>query len=375
MCGCKINIFEYNLNMRLKIAIVLLLSYHSVLSQITEDFSDGNFTNNPSWNGTISDYIVNSDLALQLNNSEAATSYLSIENNLNNSNDNEWRFWVKQSFSPSSAKFGRIFLTSDNEDLSNCQNGFYIQLGESGSNDAIRLFKMSDGNSTLLCAGSDGQIATSFEVNIKITRAINGDWKLFCDLTGGTNFVLLSTANDTSPLSNNYFGILSTYTISNANKFYYDDIYIGIEEIDETPPSCLDATVLSATEIDMQFNEPLEQVSAEDALNYTLAPSLSIFQVNLDENNSSIVHLSLAEPMSNGAEYTLSIENIEDLEGNSSLPQTFEVSYLIGETPEIGDVILTEVFPDPSPSIGLPSVEFIEIFNTSTKYLISRNGK
>ena len=55
-----------------------------------------------------------------------------------------------------SANFGRLFLSADNEDLSNCQNGFYIQLGESGSSDAIRLFKMSDGNSTLLCAGSDG---------------------------------------------------------------------------------------------------------------------------------------------------------------------------------------------------------------------------
>ena len=353
--------------MHLKIAFVLLLSCHSVLSQITEDFSDGNFTNNPSWSGSISDYIVNSDLVLQLNNSVATSSYLSIENNLNDSNDNEWRFWVKQSFSPSSANFGRLFLTSDNEDLSNCQNGFYIQLGESGSIDAIRLFKMSDGNSTLLCTGIEGQIATSFEVNIKITRSINGDWKLFCDLTGGTNFILLSTASDISPLGNSYSGILSTYTVSNANKFYYDDIYIGIEEIDETPPSCLDVTVLSATEIDLQFNEPLEQISAEDVSNYAVSPSLSIFQANLDENNSSIVHLSLAEPLSNGTEYTLSIEDIEDLEGNSSLPQSFDLSFLIGETPEKGDVIITEVFPDPTPSVGLPSVEFIEIFNNSNK--------
>ena len=75
--------------MQLKTAFIILLSCHSVLSQITEDFSDGNFTDNPSWNGTMSDYLVNSDLALQLNNSIATTSYLSIENNLNNSNDNE----------------------------------------------------------------------------------------------------------------------------------------------------------------------------------------------------------------------------------------------------------------------------------------------
>ena len=226
---------------------------------------------------------------------------------------------------------------------------------------------MSDGTSTLLCTGIEGQIATSFEVNIKITRSINGDWKLFCDLTGGTNFILLSTASDISPLGNSYSGILSTYTVSNANKFYYDDIYIGIEEIDETPPSCLDVTVLSATEIDLQFNEPLEQISAEDVSNYAVSPSLSIFQANLDENNSSIVHLSLAEPLSNGTEYTLSIEDIEDLEGNSSLPQSFDLSFLIGETPEKGDVIITEVFPDPTPSVGLPSVEFIEIFNNSNK--------
>ena len=349
------------------LVFALLLSCHSVFSQITEDFSDGNLTNNPSWNGTTSDYIVNSDLALQLNNSIATTSYLSVENNLNNSDDNEWRFWVKQSFSPSSANFGRLFLSSDSEDLNNCQNGFYIQLGESGASDAIRLFKMNDGNSTLICSGIDGQIATSFEINLKITRTSNGDWKLFCDLTGGTNFILLSTANDTSPLSNNYSGMLSTYTISNANKFYFDDIYIGIEEIDEIPPSCLEATVLSATEIDLQFNEPLEQLSAEDVSNYSISPSLNIFQANLDEDNSNMVHLNLAEPMSNGAEYTLSIQNIEDVEGNASLPQSFEVSYLVGETPELGDVILTEIFPDPSPSVGLPPAEFIEIFNTTNK--------
>ena len=141
----------------------------------------------------------------------------------------------------------------------------------------------------------------------------------------------------------------------------------SIEEIDETPPSCIDVNVLSATEIDLQFNEPLDDISAEDASNYTISPSLTISQANLDDNNSSIVHLSLADPMSNGAAYTLIIENIEDLEGNLSLSQSFDISYLIGETPEKGDVILTEIFPDPSPSVGLPSVEFIEIFNASNK--------
>mgnify|MGYP001261072438 CR=1 FL=1 len=361
--------------MYFKLAFVILLCCHPVLSQITEDFSDGDFTNNPSWSGTNSDYEVNSDDQLQSNNSLAATSYLSIENNLNNDNDNEWRFWVKQGFSPSSANFGRLFLTSDSEDLSNTQNGFYIQLGESGSIDAIRLFKMVDGNSTLLCSGADGQIATSFEVNIKITRASNGDWKLFCDQSGGTNFVLLSNTNDSGPLINGFSGMLSTYTVSNASKFYYDDIYIGIEIVDETPPTCIDAAVISATEIELQFNEPLNELSAESTTNYTISPFIDISQAELDAINTSIVHLSLAEPLSNGAAYTLEIENIEDLAGNSSLFQSLNISFLIGESAELGDVIITEIFPDPSPSVGLPTVEFIEIFNKSDKIFDLSNWK
>ena len=116
------------------------------ISQITDDFSDGDFINNPGWSGSTNDFIVNSDLKLQLNNTEAALSFLSIENNLNPQNNNEWRFWIKQAFSPSSANYGRFFLSADNPDLSLCLNGYYLQLGESGTNDALRLFHLDNGN-------------------------------------------------------------------------------------------------------------------------------------------------------------------------------------------------------------------------------------
>ena len=53
------------------------------ISQITDDFSDGDFLSSPGWSGSINDFIVNTDLKLQLNNTEAAISFLSIENNLN----------------------------------------------------------------------------------------------------------------------------------------------------------------------------------------------------------------------------------------------------------------------------------------------------
>ena len=57
------------------LAVSLLLS-GQLTAQVVDNFSDGNFTNNPTWSGTTADFIVNSSQQLQLNNTVAATSYL-----------------------------------------------------------------------------------------------------------------------------------------------------------------------------------------------------------------------------------------------------------------------------------------------------------
>jgi hypothetical protein len=107
--------------------VVTLLLSAQLTAQVVDNFSDGDFANNPTWSGTTADFIVNSSQQLQLNNTVAATSYLSTSHNLSDINDKEWRIWVKQSFSPSSSNYGRIYLTADNADLTLAQNGYYLQ--------------------------------------------------------------------------------------------------------------------------------------------------------------------------------------------------------------------------------------------------------
>ncbi|MFM7467486.1 MAG: hypothetical protein ACKO2O_06260, partial [Crocinitomicaceae bacterium] len=170
----------------------------SYFSQVVDDFSDGDFTNNPTWSGTTVEFIVNTSQQLQLNNTIAATSYLTTNHNLADLNNKEWRIWVKQSFSSSSSNYGRVYLTADNTDLTLVQNGYYLQFGEANMIDAIRLFKLEAGVPTSLCAGIDGQIANSFTVNVKVKRDASGNWSLFADLTGGLNYILQGTANDPS---------------------------------------------------------------------------------------------------------------------------------------------------------------------------------
>ena len=125
-------------SMQIKILFLFFSLPFISTSQLTDDFSDGDFSTNLEWNGSTADYMINSDQKLQLNNSEASTSYLSTPHNFTSIEQKEWHIWTKQSFSPSSSNNGRIYLTSDDADLTNTLNGYYIQLGESGSSDALR---------------------------------------------------------------------------------------------------------------------------------------------------------------------------------------------------------------------------------------------
>ncbi len=355
--------------MRLFLFSVFFLTQLTSFGQIFDDFSDGDFTSGTPWQGTNADYIVNGLEQLQLNNVGAATSYLSTPHNLSPfiSGNKEWKFWTRQAFSPSSGNFARIYLTSSNSDLSTAPDGFYLQLGEAGTADAVRLFKSDGGVDTELIAGPSGQISTSFSIGIRVVRDNLGNWSLYVDPAGGINFGLIGSATDATNLLGTHSGMLNIYTSSNATKFYYDDIYIGDEVLDLTPPVLLSATVINANLIDVLFDEALDQATAENPANYSFTPSLGILSYTLDGTNPALVHLVPDTPLVNGQSYNVTTTGIADTEGNISGTQTASFAYLIAETPVAGDVVINEVMFDEAPSIGQPLVEYVEIYNRSTK--------
>lgn len=340
----------------------------TVTAQITEDFSDGDFTNNPTWSGTTADFIVNTSQQLQLNSLVPGVSYLTTPHGLTSIDNKEWRIWVKYTFAPSSSNYGRVFLTSTISDFSQGSDfGYFLQFGESGSNDAVKLYRSESSVETLICAGPLGQIANSFQVSLKVIRNSQGDWSIYGDFSGGQNYSLLATGNDPTNYVGSYFGISGVYTISNANKFFYDNIYIGNEILDLTPPVLSSANVISTNQVDAVFNEAVTALSAENIVNYSIVSGISIASATLDVINPSLVHLNLVNSLSNGNTYTLSSNNISDLAGNVSGNQSINFQYLVPDSVVKGDVIITEFFPDPSPVVGLPEVEFVEIYNASNK--------
>src|SRR5690606_14115719 len=135
-------------------AYFLLFIASAAFAQVNESFSDGDFTNNPTWSGGNSDFVVNATFKLQSNNSVANSSYyLSTPNTL--ATETEWEFFCQLNFNTSSANYVDIYLTASDANLSaSTTSGYFVRIG--GTDDEISLFKKSaTGVLTKIIDGTD----------------------------------------------------------------------------------------------------------------------------------------------------------------------------------------------------------------------------
>lgn len=343
-------------------------------AQFADDFSDGDFSASPVWDGDAGVFIVNASQQLQLNNTVAATSQLRSANNMATLNGMEWRMRVKLTFSGSASNFGRVYLVSDQADLNAPLNGYYLQFGEAGSLDAIELFEQTGGTSASVCRGTDALVANSFDVGVQVKRDAAGVWQLLVDATGGTNYALQATGSSTAHTTSAFIGVLCTYTVSNADNFFFDDFYAGALIVDTEAPTVLSATFTSAVDVDVRFSEPVEEVSAESVANYALSPSLTINSAIRDGIDASLVHLGLGASMTNGTEYTVTATGVQDLAGNVGAASSGTFTYVVPVAAEFRDVVINEIMCDPTPVVGLPEAEFLELHNATTDRVFDLAG-
>ncbi len=349
--------------------VLLFFSFISATAsaQVVDNFSDGNFTVNPVWAGDSTEFKVNSAFQLQVNNTIAGASYLSTPSYTSSLNNTEWSFYIKQYFAPSSSNYGRVYLASNQANLEGALNGYYLQFGEALSNDAVELFRQTGTTSTSVCRGTNGQIAASFAISVRVTRDAVGSWKLYVDLAGGTSYSMEATGTDNTYTSSNYFGVATVYTISNATNFYFDNFYNGPIIIDITPPTIVSSAIISSTQLDVLFDEAVDTTTSQTLTNYSANNSLGNPSTAIrDAVNFRLVHLTFAIPFTNGLLNTLTVSNIQDLSANVMLTAATNFTYIVAPTATYKDIIINEIMADPTPQVNCPAVEFIEIYNRST---------
>lgn len=358
---------------KFSLALILCLSFFIMNAQLIDDFADGDFNTNPIWVGSTDAFIINADFQLQLDDDAAGQNYLSVNQSETDLSAKEWRFYIKQSFSPSVNNNSRVYLSSNTPTLSYSGNdgagvnGYFLLFGENGSDDAIRLFKDNAGtlDTEELGSGTIGFVSSSFEITVKIVRDALGNWSIYSDENAGEDYQLQFTAFDNEYTSTNNMGVSCKYTISNSDDFFFDDFYYGSVIVDEAPPTIIASEIISDTEIDLLFSEPVNLDVAENVSNYNLAGIGNPTTAIVDLDNPALIHLTFSTSFIEDDLMTLSIENIEDLSGNIMILTSIELTYIIPTLGEYRQIVFSEIMADPTPVVNLPEVEYVELKNIS----------
>ena len=361
-----------------------LFTLQSSFAQFVEDFADGNFTDNPTWIGDEALFVVNADLELQLNDTNVtqSESYLSVA--AITGMEANWNFTVNLDFSPSGSNFCRIYLNSSQDNLTQSLNGYYVQIGGiSGDQDAVELVKQEGSTLTTLISGTPGLAATDgVNVGVAVSRDNSGLWNLQVDYAGGQNFIDQGSATDASIEGGAFFGIMCRYTSSRNDAFTLDDVSISpiIQDLD--PPTVVSVEALSPSSLQITFSEAIDFNSVDGFGNsFQLDNGIADTSYTIDQTaGPNIIQLGIKPDLINGTTYTLTVQNISDIAGNVLNSQSIEFAYIETILAQEFDILINEFMADPTPQVGLPNSEYIELFNNSntafnlSDYMISSGG-
>ncbi|MEX1132819.1 MAG: lamin tail domain-containing protein [Flavobacteriales bacterium] len=340
-----------------------------VLGQFQDNFSDGDYTNDPTWSGDTDLFTIaddGGDLRLRSNNPGAATYHLSTPSTL--AADAQWEFFLNLRFATSGANYVDAYLMSPQADLNPRPEGYFVRMGD--TQDHIVLYKRVGTTNTALVssAGSVLGSSTNNPFRIRVTRDLDNNWTLAYQSDGTGTFTTAGTAVDNTFNTSTHFGILivQSTAASAVNNHFFDDFIVSSIPVDEAPPVISAIDVQDALNIDVLFNEPVDIATAQTVGNYGLSPTVVISSALLDVSDPSRVRLALASPMQNGTTYTLTVTGVQDLVGNATDNASGDFLYFVPDVPVYRDVVINEVMVDPSPPLGLPDAEYIELFNATT---------
>lgn len=339
----------------------------SVSCQLFDNFDDGDLTTNPTWFGDVGNFVRDEEGALRLKAPKEGKSF--IYTNLSLPDSFEFSILHGIDFSPSASNLSKIYLILDNVDLTKA-NGYYLNFGENGSLDAIKLYRLDRGAATLLASGVNGNIAKNLNLIEILLTYRQGKWNLKAKYDGSgsltTEFDFIQ--NIPAITTQRYFGIECIYTSTRTDKFSFDNLSIKEYRPDTSPPQLSRALVLEPTKVLVQFSEEIN-TSSFIASAIAFEPQVGTISSILPAGgyiNGFII--SLNNPLENSKFYTLKLFNIKDLIGNNA-PSL--VSNQLRFVPKVAseDVILSEILFNPYPE----AEDFIELYNKRT-FAINLNG-
>jgi hypothetical protein len=349
------------------LVIFFLVLSDPLCAQFTDNFSDGDFTNNPTWSPDDAEHWIIDNGRLRSNSSVPNSSFY-ISTPSTKAVHAQWEFFTQLLFNTSGNNYVDVYLVSANQNLNAPgNNGYFVRIG--GTPDEISLYKIVNGAVSIIINGTDGVTNSSNNVlRIKVVRDANDLWTLSYDVTGtGADYFDEPSVPDNTFSSGNFFGLRITQsTATFFNRHFFDDFYVGDIIFDTEPPLIVFAEAASSTELVVRFNERVDPLTAQVAANYSVNNGMGKPINAVLQADNRTVRLMFTNSFPNGITCRITATGVEDLSGNAIVSATADFFFFEPLPVHYKDVIFTELFPDPNPVIGLPEAEFVEVYNRST---------
>lgn len=343
--------------MKTNVLFALLLVPIFSWAQFTEDFSDGDFTANPAWIGTVDNFIVNSNLQLQSNAKTASTSYLftpskAIENA-------EWECFFKIDHTTSASNYACMYIISDRPSIENGLQAYFVQVG--GTNDEVSLFYQNGTKKEKIIDGEDKRTdGKPVEIKVKVTRDEEAVFRLYSKLPTEADWFFEGEMLHDKAVKAKYFGLSYTNTSTTGNAYFFDDISVEGDIIrDVISPFLTDIQILPPHQLHLKFSETMTISDIDIIVNGSYP---RIISVDWDEDMEGVV-VGFDDEFSIGKKYQIDIENAFDEAGNYINNYTYNTG--IVEDIEPDDVIFNEVMFHHHEN----SAEYVELYNRSGKVI------
>ena len=158
---------------------------------------------------------------------------------------------------------------------------------------------------------------------------------------------------------------IQQYGTSAIGKISYQYLYFGSNKANQSLPEISQFSQIDNQTIMIEFKKPIQQIGKTQCK----INDLKIDSVFYFSNNQVILKISNFKRIIHDS-ISIGLTNIQDLFSNNTKTFQIKLDYKYIDTPTFGDIILSEIMSNPSPSNGiLPEKKYIEIYNRSSKYL------
>ena len=346
----------------LMIGSMLLISTTLFSQTLLDEFTDG-FDPSLNWQGDIDVFVGNAG-RLQLDDmGQTPTSNARVWLAANTQSEACWTLDAELQFSPSASNKAIWWLAADRPLDQTGIQGYFLQLGGiSGSDDAFELFEVIGSTENLILSGQVGGAAVDPVIaSLQVCRTTTGDWNLqVADAAGSV--IDQANGSSTNSLNGAFAGLILDFTSTRNGLFFFDNFGIDPIFIDQIAPTLVSATAIDARSVQLVASETLLSGTAAAVTNYQIGSNV----VNVASLNGNTVDLILADDLVSGQVTPITISSWSDQAGNESTNLSASVTFIAPRQLAAFELLITELMPDPTPPIGLPDFEYIELFNAGS---------